>query len=81
MGKIFGISNNPVSTIDSALRPLSLKPPVRNIKIVNIHGKDTAIRSEQLIDRANEANYFIKMRNGIGKLMSHFSKSNKTAKK
>lgn len=81
MGKIFGISNNPVSTIDAALRPVSLNPPVRNIKIINIHSKDRAVMTEQVINRANEANYFIKMRNGFGKLMSHFSKVNKVAKK
>ncbi len=81
MGKIFGISNNPVSTIDSDLRPVSLKPPVRNIKIINIHSKDKAVMVEPVINRANEANYFIKMRNGFGKLMSHFSKVNKAAKK
>ena len=77
MGKIFGISNNPVSTIDSALRPVSLKPPVRNIKIINIHSKDRAVMTEPVINRANEANYFIKMRN-IGITDLFHDSSNRT---
>lgn len=80
MGKIFGISNNPVSTIDSALQPLRLTPPPA-YRVKMSRPKRFVPKSEQVVDRANEANYFIKMRNGFGKLMSHFSKVNKTAQK
>ena len=34
MGKIFGISDNPVSTIDKALKPLTLKKPAESVKIL-----------------------------------------------
>lgn len=77
MGKIFGISNNPVSTIDSALRPVKLNPP----PAVDIYNYKKPLKVEKIVNRAQEPNYFIKMRNGIGKLMSHFSKVDKTAKK
>lgn len=77
MGKIFGISNNPVSTIDSALKPLRLDPPA----VLNVYNYQKLLKAEKIVNRAHEPNYFIKMRNGFGKLMSHFSKVNKIAKK
>ena len=79
MGKIFGISNNPVSTIESSLRPLRLEPPAQQARI--IRPKENIFKSEVLANRSNEANYFVKMRNGFGKLMSHFSHPNKMVKK
>ncbi len=72
MGKIFGISDNPVSTIDSALRPLTYKKPVRYPEQIakNTNQADRFVPRE----KQNTSNPILKMRNGIGKLMSHFSK-------
>lgn len=71
MGKIFGISNLPVSTLDSTLKYSNeIKPPnfkvINTIKNKNINAKKT--------NNTQTSNFFIKMRNGFGKLMSHFSK-------
>lgn len=74
MGKIFGISNNPVSTIESALRPLVLKGPKEQVKVIKPYTTSDKFVSKEKI---NNSNAFIKMRNGIGRLMSHFSKSKK----
>ena len=41
MGKIFGISDNPVSTIESALKPLELKVEPSNIYPVKYLNRDT----------------------------------------
>lgn len=75
MGKIFGICDNPVSTIESSLRVLDSVPYNPNpIKIARpINTKDTFVSAE----RPSKSNPFVKMRNGIGKLMSHFSKTKK----
>ena len=68
--KIFNISSNPVSTIESALRPVEVpKPIVKEIKMTYYN----VDKSTPVVNRANGSNYFIKMRNGIGKLMKHFS--------
>ena len=66
MGKIFGISDNPVSTIDK------YKKPVESVRILPKadNTTDKFISSE----KPHNSNPFIKMRNGIGKLMAHFSK-------
>ena len=64
MGKIFGISDNPVSTIDKAIKPLTYKKPVESVRILP--------KADNTAD--HNSNPFIKMRNGIGKLMAHFSK-------
>ncbi len=74
MGKIFGISDNPVSTIESALRPLTYKKPNDYGKVINT----CTTTSDKFVskEKTNKANAFIKMRNGIGRLMSHFSKTN-----
>lgn len=72
MGKIFGISDNPVSTIGSALKPMELDVPKHVKEVIrNVDSTDKFISKEKL----NKPNAFIKMRNGIGRLMSHFSKS------
>ncbi len=75
MGKIFGISDNPVSTIESAIRPLTYKKPVVSVKPVNTF----TTQSDKFVskERSEKPNAFVKMRNGIGRLMSHFSKHNK----
>ena len=72
MGKIFGISDNPVSTIDKALKPLIYEKPVESVRILpkTQNTADKFISSE----KPHNSNPFIKMRNGIGKLMAHFSK-------
>ena len=71
MGKIFGISNLPISTLDSTLKYSNeIKSPnfkvINTIKNKNINAKKT--------NKTQTSNFFIKMRNGFGKLMSHFSK-------
>ena len=72
MGKIFGISDNPVSTIDKALKPLIYEKPVESVRILpkTQNTADKFISSE----KPHTSNPFIKMRNGIGRLMAHFSK-------
>ena len=72
MGKIFGISDNPVSTIDKALKPLTYKKPVESVKTLP-KAQDTADKFVSS-EKPHTSNPFIKMRNGIGKLMAHFSK-------
>lgn len=74
MGKIFGISNNPVSTIESAigLNPIKIEPSVviMPVKIGYKHDNVDKFVSKK---KTNCSNPFIKMRNGFGKLMAHFS--------
>lgn len=79
MGKIFGISDNPVSTIESALRPLTYKKVTQNLTIINKF--ETQADKFVSKNRPDKSNAFIKMRNGIGRLMSHFSKANNLGKK
>ena len=71
MGKIFGISDNPVSTISSSLTPIRLEAPKLYEKVLpkNYNMKDKLVTKE----KPHNANPIIAMRNGIGKLMSHFS--------
>ena len=75
MGKIFGICDNPVSTIESALRPVTLKKLQQPVKLINTHTTNV----DKFVSKEKPAvsNAFVKMRNGIGRLMSHFSKTNK----
>ena len=71
MGKIFGISNLPISTLDSTLKYSNeIKSP--NFKVINTI-KNKNINSKKT-NNTQTSNFFIKMRNGFGKLMSHFSK-------
>ena len=69
MGKIWGISNNPVSTITSALTPIRLEAPKLYEKSLPYNMKDKFILKE----KPHKANPIIVMRNGIGRLMAHFS--------
>ena len=70
MGKIFAISDLPVSHIMSVFEPIRIEPPV----FTNIHKvkypdvKDTFISSNPVVKN----NPVLKMRYGIGKLMAHF---------
>lgn len=73
MGKIFGISNLPVSTIESALDGRYYKPIKRVAKSVNT-GFSDSVDTFVSKDKKEISNPIIKMRNGFGKLMSHFSK-------
>jgi hypothetical protein len=77
MGKIFGISDLPVSTIESALRTQTTvpKPIVRNV----FPRQNTTDYFERVkaVKKAENSKSFLKMRNGIGRLMSHFSKAKK----
>ena len=72
MGKIFGISDLPVSTIHSAIKGTRFEPIQRTV---------TSLPKEQMADKfvaktkTPVSNAFVKMRNGIGRLMNHFSKS------
>ena len=71
MGKIFGISNLPISTLDSTLKYSNeIKSP--NLKVINTI-KNKNINAKKT-NNTQTSNFFIKMRNGFGKLMSHFSK-------
>jgi hypothetical protein len=77
MGKIFGISNLPVSTIESALKVQDTvpKPIVRTVATKqNLADCFTPVACTK---KAEKSNPFLKMRNGIGRLMSHFSKAKK----
>lgn len=74
MGKIFGISDNPVSTIESALRGMDSVPLPKSYVVCQ---PKIANESDMFVTKKNDvkSNAFIKMRNGFGRLMSHFSKS------
>lgn len=77
MGRIFGISDLPVSTIDKALEPLKFKSPkIYPLKPAKLYEADKFIS----VEKAAISNPFVKMRNGIGRLMSHFSGSNQKVK-
>ena len=74
MNKIFYISKLPVSTIASAIEPMRTSAP--EVKYIN--NKNNLITRDKFVSKTkkSESNPFIKMRNGFGKLMKHFSKSN-----
>ncbi len=71
MGKIFGICDNPVSTIGSALTSLKIEAP----KIYATKVSKNLDTADKFVSKTKqpESNAFIKMRNGFGKLMAHFS--------
>ena len=69
MGEIFGISKGPISTIESALRPLTLDPPKCTIIKTAMDETDKFIPRNKVA----KSNPVVKMRNGFGKLMAHFS--------
>lgn len=79
MGKIFGISDLPVSTIMTPFAPqMDFKPPCKGELDYAI--KNQTRKHEHQVDKfiSKEAkpksNPFISMRYGFGKLMKHFSK-------
>ena len=78
MGKIFGISNNPVSTITSVFEPLRIVPPKMTVtKMPKFYKTEDKFVSSSV--KTNKSNPVIAMRNGIGRLMSHFSRSKSKA--
>ncbi len=76
MGKIFGISDLPVSTIMTPFEPVIVfKNPYEKESIAKLYSKrnlkqDTFVSKNAKI----HSNPFVRMRNGFGKLMKHFSK-------
>lgn len=79
MGKIFGISDNPVSTITSALQGVRIEAP----KVVVSSLLKNTTEADKFVSKTKQpqSNAFIKMRNGFGKLMAHFSHPNKVQNK
>lgn len=73
MGKIFGISNNPVSTIETALKPLRIEAP--KIYPKTLPKNENKVDKFVSVEKIPDSNAFVKMRNGIGRLMSHFSQA------
>lgn len=79
MGKIFGIADLPVSTILTPFEQIEVpQPPVRELS-GSYRVKDNGLLgpSKDVVVSKNlkaKSNPVISMRNGIGKLMSHFSK-------
>lgn len=71
MGKIFGISDLPVSTITSVFEEIKVPKPKATREY-----KTTPIANDTFVYKKRKAvsNPFIKMKNGFGKLMKHFSK-------
>ena len=78
MGKIFGICDNPVSTIHSTIKTMRLEAPKIYAKELpkNTNTADKCVSKE----KQPAANAFVKMRNGFGKLMAHFSHPNAKTK-
>lgn len=78
MGKIFGIADLPVSTIMTPFEPMhDFRPPyedeiddIRKMRFSNIENKADTFVSKTANPKANP---IIRMRNGFGKLMKHFS--------
>jgi len=77
MGKIFGISDLPVSTIMTPFEPIvEFKNPYKETK------SKTTSKIEQSKDvflpenTGIRSNPIISMRNGFGKLMKHFQRKN-----
>ena len=81
MGKIFGISDLPVSTIETALKGVTHEAP----KVFSeAGGKVDALSKnfnacDEFVAQNKKvvSNPFVKARNGIGKLMQSFSKVEK----
>ncbi len=76
MGKIFGISDNPVSTIESAIgmKPIKISSSVEHVVSFDKNNNVDKFISKEAKNK--KSNPFIKMKNGFGKLMKHFSHKN-----
>lgn len=68
MGKIFGISDLPVSTIMSPFEEIKVPKPKETVVYKTKH-----INQDAFVSKTKKvvSNPFIKMRNGFGKLMRH----------
>ncbi len=74
MGKIFGISDLPVSTIMTPFEPIiDFKPQYKKTKTVLVDQKPDVFIPTTKLPKKNSKS-FVNMRNGFGKLMKHFSK-------
>ena len=76
MSKVPKLSDLPISTIESALNGMYHVDPPARVKVPRV--KPT--QNETIVDIpkvAKKSNPVVKMRNGFGKLMAHFSKSKK----
>ena len=71
MGKIFGISDLPVSTLDKAIQSSHVYQTIER-KVV----REVPYQTDKFVGQTSKksSKTFVAMRNGIGKLMSHFSK-------
>ena len=75
MSKIFGLSDLPISTIESALRGTVYEPPkIYPSKPQLRQGFHNTPIKPVAQNKKVISNGVVKMRNGIGKLMQHFSK-------
>ena len=80
MGAIFGISDLPVSTIGSAIQiggEIKLpEPEWKEIGTINRNLEHSPQTDKFILQQKihHHSNPIIKMRNGFGKLMKHFSK-------
>lgn len=79
MGKIFGISDLPVSTIMTPFEPISIPQSLmsKEANIAAKTAKELEITQDRFMPKAltkARSPKFLDMRNGIGKLMKHFSK-------
>ena len=79
MGRIFGISDLPVSTIMTPFEPVVVPedPALKDIRKAAKIAKEMEITEDRFIPKElTKARMpkFIDMRNGFGKLMKHFSK-------
>ena len=72
MGKIFGISDLPVSTIMTPFEPVDISPKMSEI----IQPTQFIQEADEFVPKTSKAKTksFIRMRNGWGKLMKSFSK-------
>ena len=78
MGKIFGIADLPISTIMSPFEPIVIPedPAKRQIESAEKIAKKMEITEDRFISKEltkAKTPKFLDMRNGIGKLMRHFS--------
>lgn len=81
MGSIFGISDLPVSTITTAVQiggGMDVPKPEYQKTLSQINNLEKSPEIDKFVPKQNNAhssNPIIKMRNGFGKLMKHFSKA------
>ena len=77
MGKIFGISDLPASTIMTPFEPIVIAPKQTSSgrNIIKKSKKNGIVEDKFISQNVIKSNPVIKMRNGFGKLMKHFSKS------